>query len=579
MNRLLVFGLCLPFWIVTELTAEVDREDFLLGLFIANEVEKMHEPIDDHPEWERLVDITARVLAAYGRDEPLYTFRIIEAPVANAFALPGGFVFITDKLLQLEPTDDELAFLIGHEMAHVHRRHFASIQKEQTKVGIMNALATIGSVLLMRDQSHRDHERLQSQGAWERDGAPDTKSVDHVPVAPAIIPMLAGGIFGTLYLLHSQRELELDADHHGGDNALRAGYDLKGGTGMLEKLFYTNYRNPEHLAWESHPQAQARQLALESGLGGRPKVEPASPVLIADFRDRTSERLLDIYEAIPGWKVPMAMRSLSDKPESLRRLLLQRSRDFASGEEAKRRSLRLELQNHELPALKHSSFLSAGFGEVRDKMVHLKSMGEPMDDEQLAEMEHRAGESLAAQLEEMRKSTPGYQQYHFMLENFPSHSEAGRWKRMAWATHPDPEKQLVEAPEMLKEYPEMVEESLLRLAVKTDDPVIYRKVYLILKRPPDLKLLEKWVGLCKSLERLAIYQHEFPKDEHIDMVLARRKKLAEEAWQAGKLADQSNRPDLAVQAFRDLLLYDQGSHLEEKARNMIYRMNSIGGTK
>ena len=56
-----------------------------------------------------------------------FRFSLVRAGVSNAYALPGGFVFITEPLLDLCAQDrDELAFLLGHEMGHVLRGHARS---------------------------------------------------------------------------------------------------------------------------------------------------------------------------------------------------------------------------------------------------------------------------------------------------------------------------------------------------------------------------------------------------------------------------------------------------------------------
>ena len=53
-----------------------------------------------------------------------FSFEIIEGTELNAFALPGGFIFVTEPILKLcEYNADEIAFILSHEMAHVIRGH------------------------------------------------------------------------------------------------------------------------------------------------------------------------------------------------------------------------------------------------------------------------------------------------------------------------------------------------------------------------------------------------------------------------------------------------------------------------
>ena len=247
----------------------IDQKDFKLGMFIAAQVEKQYRLLDDHPDHERVMRIAARIIDAAGSGT-FYSFQIIEAPVANAFALPGGFVFITDKLLEQNLTDGELAFLIGHEISHVQNRHFERIQKERAKVSFLNVLTTIGAVLIASSSNRSgDRERLINQGAANpKAGPPELNNTSGIRYHPHLVPILAGNIFGTLYLLHSQRDFEYEADLTGAEIALRAGYTLEDGMGMLKKLFYTNYRNASMEQWTTHPLTQARIMALKS------KVDP-----------------------------------------------------------------------------------------------------------------------------------------------------------------------------------------------------------------------------------------------------------------------------------------------------------------
>jgi predicted Zn-dependent protease len=52
-----------------------------------------------------------------------YHFEIVDMPEPNAFALPGGFVYVSRGLLALLNSEDELASVIGHEIGHVAAHH------------------------------------------------------------------------------------------------------------------------------------------------------------------------------------------------------------------------------------------------------------------------------------------------------------------------------------------------------------------------------------------------------------------------------------------------------------------------
>ena len=70
------------------------------------------------------------------RSQLSYTFRVVDSPIVNAFALPGGYVYITRGILAHFNSEDELAGVIGHEIAHVVARHSAEQMSRQQLVGL-----------------------------------------------------------------------------------------------------------------------------------------------------------------------------------------------------------------------------------------------------------------------------------------------------------------------------------------------------------------------------------------------------------------------------------------------------------
>ena len=85
--------------------------------------EQAHRPAD--PDVQALLDDILQPLAGCVRN-PVYRFHVaaVSGDHPTAFALPGGFIFVAPSLVELAERDrDELAFVVGHEMAHVIRRH------------------------------------------------------------------------------------------------------------------------------------------------------------------------------------------------------------------------------------------------------------------------------------------------------------------------------------------------------------------------------------------------------------------------------------------------------------------------
>ena len=79
----------------------------------------------DNPEETRRVnDLGYRIAQESGFEDFPFTFYLIDMPEPNAFALPGGQVFVTRGMLNLGLTDDMLAGLLGHEIGHVVLQHW-----------------------------------------------------------------------------------------------------------------------------------------------------------------------------------------------------------------------------------------------------------------------------------------------------------------------------------------------------------------------------------------------------------------------------------------------------------------------
>ncbi len=89
-----------------------------------------------------------------------YRFRIVDQDLPNAFALPGGFIYVSRGLLALANSEDELANVIGHEIAHVAARHAAArLQVTQAMPGIVRFLSR-GSLAGYSRSQEREADRL-----------------------------------------------------------------------------------------------------------------------------------------------------------------------------------------------------------------------------------------------------------------------------------------------------------------------------------------------------------------------------------------------------------------------------------
>ncbi len=78
------------------------------------------------------------------RPELEYHFAVLDSPVVNAFAVPGGYIYVTRGILALMSSEAELAVVLGHELGHVAARH--SLRRLSKMILVQTGLAVIGSI-------------------------------------------------------------------------------------------------------------------------------------------------------------------------------------------------------------------------------------------------------------------------------------------------------------------------------------------------------------------------------------------------------------------------------------------------
>lgn len=198
-----------------------------------------------------LDEIGRRLCAAVQRKDLPWRFWVIEDLKSyNAFAAPGGYVFITRDYFE-RLNDDEAAFVIGHEMAHVDLRHH---ERQASR----NQRASFGSLLL----------KILTNGAAGWSAAAD--------------------IGASAYASHYSRVLEREADFAGYRYAEAAGYDARAAVTALSKLGDEG----QLPAWmqniyATHPVLSSREDRLAALGGEEPQSLPVSPPAASHARDLT----------------------------------------------------------------------------------------------------------------------------------------------------------------------------------------------------------------------------------------------------------------------------------------------------
>jgi predicted Zn-dependent protease len=186
-------------------------------------------PLMPNARVQRYVNHVGRWLASQTERPDLpWHFGVLEAPQVNAFAVPGGTVFITRGLLEKMGTEAELAGVLGHEIAHVLKKHhLKAIQK-----GAMASLSGDAAGAALSNVSSDARHKLVS--------------------------------FGTeMYARGLDKSDELEADRLGVVIAARAGYDAYGLPSVLQTLQGMNASDSAlALMFKTHPAPGERLDAL-----------------------------------------------------------------------------------------------------------------------------------------------------------------------------------------------------------------------------------------------------------------------------------------------------------------------------
>jgi predicted Zn-dependent protease len=199
---------------------------------------------DDHPEVIRLRAIAQKLIPFSYEWNPRakdwkWEINLIGSAQINAFCMPGGKIaFFHGILDKLQLTDDEVAMVMGHEIAHALREH---ARERMGKSEATNVLATIGSALASA----------------------------YFKVDPNLTDAVAKQGANLLTLKFS-REDETEADLVGMELAARAAYDPRSGVTLWQKMSAANKGAPPQ--WLStHPSGSTRIKEIETNL---PKVMP-----------------------------------------------------------------------------------------------------------------------------------------------------------------------------------------------------------------------------------------------------------------------------------------------------------------
>ncbi|HBY57884.1 MAG TPA: hypothetical protein DEG96_08530 [Candidatus Atribacteria bacterium] len=200
---------------------DLDKEQ-QLGKKLSNDIEKKYEVVKNSVQNSLLIEIGNKLARASDLDGMNYHFKILKMEGPNAFSIPGGYIYVTYDLFDYIQSDDELAGILAHEIAHIIHNHALKQTRDNTKYNLLTILA----VLLTRE--------------------PDV------------------GVLGkltTITLLNQySRQYEEEADLTAIDLLIETGYNPVGFLTFLERLYAREMFRPEvDLGiFQTHPETKDR---------------------------------------------------------------------------------------------------------------------------------------------------------------------------------------------------------------------------------------------------------------------------------------------------------------------------------
>lgn len=123
-------------------------DEYYLGAMITKELRDQNAIIEDPEIGEYINGVGQRLAAQSAEGGKNFQYFVIKDPAINAFAVPGGFVFINEGLVLITTSESELASVMAHETAHVTQHHIARMIRAQSTQSLTAAAAMIGAILL-----------------------------------------------------------------------------------------------------------------------------------------------------------------------------------------------------------------------------------------------------------------------------------------------------------------------------------------------------------------------------------------------------------------------------------------------
>jgi predicted Zn-dependent protease len=287
--------------VVPSISDDDERE---IGMQFDRELQEV-VPVLHDPVVADFINDLGQALVSQIEPQPfIYRFRVIDDPALNAFAVPGGYIYFHSGTILAVSSVDELAGVMGHEIAHVKQHHYARMRKKSQIPDLLVGLAGMAAAV-----------------AAEEPGL-----------------LIASQAANVAMKLRYSREYEAEADQFGSVFMVRAGYEPAGSTRFFERILEEQKRYPNDIPpyLFSHPEVEDRIASIEIAAetlqptkDPDPAFEKVLPIVqarLAKLVDTNRSSLprytppVDRLTTDPALEEALALAAAGDRDEALVRL-------------------------------------------------------------------------------------------------------------------------------------------------------------------------------------------------------------------------------------------------------------------
>lgn len=538
--------------------------DFDLGLRIT--LQAYHEvgmvEDDSLTDWVR--DIGYRV-ASVAPERALFTFHLIDLPYPNAFALPGGFVFVTRGMIEMGLTDAELAALLGHEIGHVIGRHFERSQRLASILSLAQIALLVGAIFAADDVG-------ASSARYEREGDLVYRGSSGGDALVQGVPAF-GGLFRTLVERKYGRGLEYEADEWGAKLATQAGYPSTSAARML-RLFRTHiHEETTYGYWLTHPFFSDRVPRAEAYARSLPP-PPRAPADYA-YRRNVQRQLIRAAERRPDELEAAFIYHLALGADPHGRSALEAGREilrFRARRDRKKQALLREVYPMQSD---YDSLLA-----IADRIIPDSELRRHLADERDS-LDTARTEILPEYLTKIDGDLRATSLLERFVRNYPDHPRypevlvllAENYRRSA-----RPDRAASRYQELLDEHPDAPEsaraaEGLATVIPRMESPIAMQEL-LDGGLPDSLRdaagtRMDEIVLEVESLEDASEFLERFPRSPHADAMRAQLEARAQEMFREARILEGVAQKQQALDTYHRILFLAPDSAIADEARDRI----------